>query len=301
MPTQGMRKLLFALFAIVLFLPLVSAQEIVDVGIYVLSIGKFDVSTGSYSIDFYLSMKCEQECDPTGFEFMNGRVASIDKIIDEPNEKFYRILANLNSPIDLKRFPFDWQKIQIILEDKSKTTQDLQYRVNMEETGIDESIAFAGWEIENWDANVIEHAYPIYDEEYSQYVYTINISRIELSSFLKTFLPVFFIVLVVLFSFILDPDKVTTRLGMAGSSLVASVMFHVSINNQIPPVGYLTIADRFMILTYFIILATFFINIMLVHYIEIKKTKMVDKIHKGTEFSALVIVPLLYILFFVFV
>jgi len=86
--------------------PLASAQE-VHVGLYILNLGKFDISTGSFTADFYMSMKCPGGCPPDSFEFINGRASSIDKMIDEPNEKFYRIQANLNSPIDLKMFPFD--------------------------------------------------------------------------------------------------------------------------------------------------------------------------------------------------
>lgn len=293
---------LFFIFAVMLFcIPFVAAeQEQVEVAIYVLNLGKFDIATGSFTADFYLSMKCETECSPENFEFMNGRAASVDKIIDEPNEKFYRIQANLNSPIDLKGFPFDAQKMQIILEDKEKTIEELVYSAKQEESGIDESIVFTGWDIDGWNASVQEHDYPVYNETYSQYVFTIDISRIVLNAFMKTFLPVIFILLVTLFSFIIDPDKISTRLAMAGSSLVASVMFHVSITNQIPPVGYLTFADKFMVLTYLVLLSTFIINVAMLELQEQKKTDVVDRIHRRTEYTMFILVPLLYLLLFIF-
>ena len=107
-------------------------------------------------------------------------------------------------------------------------------------------------------------------------------------------------VVFVAFSFFMDPDKVTTRLAMAGSALVASVMFHVSIANQIPPVGYLTFADKFMILTYFVLLAIFVINVVMLEMIEQKKMDLVEKVHRRTEYSMFVVVPLLYVLLFLF-
>ncbi|MFH1916972.1 MAG: hypothetical protein ABIJ21_06955 [Nanoarchaeota archaeon] len=306
-----MRKLLFA-FIFLLFIAQVYAAEELDaepmsvaapfsdvqVGLFILNLGKFDVATGSFTADFYLSLTCEDECDASGFEFMNGRAASIDKIIDEPNEKFYRIQANLASPVDLRRFPFDKQTMRIILEDKVKTKEDLTYTADLEQSGIDESIAFTGWRIDGWSAKVEEHDYKVYDEVYSQYVFSVNISRITFNSFMKTFLPVFFIVLIMLFSFIMDPDKITTRIAMASSALVGSVMFHISISNQIPPVGYLTFADKFMILTYFVILLSVLVNIIMLEFIEQKKQHLVDKIHKRTEYGMFVVVPLLYVLFF---
>ncbi len=138
---------------------------------------------------------------------MNGRAPSIKKIIDESNEKFCRIQANLVSPIDLKKFPFDRQKVEIIIEDKKKTIKELQYIPDLDETGFDKSITFIGWDMEQWNVSIREHVYDIYDETYSQYVFEIPISRITINSIFKTFLPIIFIILVMLSSFVLDPDK----------------------------------------------------------------------------------------------
>lgn len=277
-----------------------SAENIIQVGVYILNLGKFDIATGSFTADFYLSLKCESICPQQDFEFMNGRASSLDKIIDKPNEKFYRIQANLVSPIDLKKFPFDRQELQIIIEDKKKTIEKLEYLPNIEETGIDESIVFVGWNLEDWKAETKIHNYEIYGEKYSQYIFTIPISRITINAIFKTLLPIIFIVLVMLSSFVLDPDKITTRLAMVGSALVASVMFHISLGNQIPPLGYLTFIDKFMILTYFIILLSFVFNVFLLELHERNNDKLVKKLHKTTEFTMFIIVPLLYILLFIF-
>jgi hypothetical protein len=277
-----------------------SAKDEINVGIYILNLGKFDISTGSFTVDFYLNLKCEEKCPEQDFEFMNGRASSIDKIIDKPNEKFYRIQANLNSQIDLRRFPFDSQKMQIIIEDKKKTTKELVYIPDIKQSGIDDSIAFTGWNIGEWTAEEKSHYYSIYNENYSQYVFTVPIYRITINSILKTFLPVIFIILVMLSSFILDPDKIATRIAMVSSSLVASVMFHVSLANQIPPVGYLTFIDKFMVLTYFVVLASFFLNVLLLEYQERKKTEIVEKIHRRTEYAVFIVVPILYAILFLF-
>lgn len=272
----------------------------VQVGIYLLNLGKFDIATGSFTADFYLSFKCENACPPLEFEFMNGRAASSEKIIDLPNEKFYRIQANLVSPIDLKKFPFDEQKLEILIEDKKLTIENLVYVPNLEESGIDDSIIFIGWQIDEWKTYAREHSYEIYDETYSQYVFELPISRILVNAIFKTFLPIVFIILVMLSSYVLDPDKITTRLGMVGSALVASVMFHVSLANQIPPVGYLTFIDKFMVLTYFVILLSFVFNVYLLQLHEQKQDKLVQKLHKATEFTMFIFIPLFYVLLFLF-
>ncbi|MEK6808980.1 MAG: hypothetical protein AABY14_04800, partial [Nanoarchaeota archaeon] len=117
------------------FLPSVIAQN-VDVGVYILNLEKFDTATGSFTADFYLSLRCQKECISENFEFMNGRAVSLEKIINKPNEKFYRIQANLNSPVNLQRFPFDKQSMQIIIEDKNHTIDKVRYLPLLKETRI---------------------------------------------------------------------------------------------------------------------------------------------------------------------
>ena len=290
-------KLLFA-FLLVLFLAPFAHAKDVEVGVYVLNLGKFDVTAGTFTADFYIDFKCDSNCSPEGFEFINGRATSMDKIIDAPDEKFYRIQAALNSPMDLKKFPFDSQKIGFIIEDKSKTSKEIRYLASPFNSALDDEVFIPGWDITGWNVSTRKHNYGLYNETYSQFIFNIDISRFAISSFLKTFLPVMFIILIVLFSFIMDPDKLTTRIGMVGTALVASVMFHVSISNQIPSVGYLTFADKFMILTYFVLLASFILNIVMLEFTEQKKQKLVEKIHHYTEFSMFIVVPVLYILLF---
>ncbi len=277
-----------------------STDKNIQVGLYLLNLGKFDISTGAFTADFYLSLKCKDVCPQQDFEFMNGRSASFEKLIDTPNEKFYRIQANLVSTIDLKKFPFDKQKLKIVIEDKKKTIEELNYVPNIEETGVDDSITFIGWNMDNWTAYTLEHNYNLYNETYSQYIFEVPISRITINAIFKTFLPIIFIILIMLSSFVLDPDKITTRLAMVGSALVASVMFHISLANQIPPVGYLTFIDKFMVLSYFVILLSFIFNVFLLELHEQKKDELVKKLHKSTEFTMFILVPLLYFLLFIF-
>lgn len=284
-----------------LLVPAASAYD-VNVGLYIVNLGKFDVSSGSFTADFYLYLKCEENnCSTGNFEFMNGRATSVDKIIDSRSEKFYRIQAGFTSPVDLKEFPFDSQKMQIVIEDKENPVETISYLPDDSQSGLDDGIFFTGWEIKGWNSSITKHYYKPYDETYSTYMLNIDISRIRFNAFFKTFLPIFFIMLITLFTFVIDPDKIMNRLTIAGSSLIASVMFHISISNQIPPVGYMTMADKFMMLTYFILLVTFAINIILLELSELKKTHYVEKFHKMTEYNMLWIVPLAYLIFFLLI
>jgi hypothetical protein len=275
----------------------------VKVGIYVLSLGKLDIGSGTFSADFYLSLKSDDPIPENAFEFVNGRAASVEKTEDNDGgrEKFYRIMANLTAAVDLKRFPFDAQKLQIILEDKTESVEKMKFVPNGKESGLDAAITFPGWVINGWDIGTAQHDYPVYEETFSQLVYTVKIGRIQFNSFLKTFLPVLFLMLIVMSSFILNPTQITTRLAAISSALVASAMFHISIAGQIPPVGYLTFADKFMVLTYFILLACFFMSLYVFILQERKDEQRAHRIHKLTESLTFFGMPILYIALFLLV
>ena len=272
----------------------------VHVGLYVLSMGKLDIGTGSFTIDFYLSLKSDRPV-PESFEFMNGRAANFEKILDEPNEKFYRILANLSSPIDFRHFPFDGQKLQVILEDKKNTAKEVVYIADTEESGFDPSVSFAGWQMSGWETAIGEHRYEAYKETYSQYSFNVGIQRIKTNSFLKTFMPVLFMMLIMISSFILNPEQIITRMATISSSLVASAMFHISISSQIPPVSYLTFADKFMMLTYLILLISFFLNIGIFLAQSKGNKDRANRLSKWSSGLVFIGVPVLYVALFVFV
>ncbi|MCX7806503.1 MAG: hypothetical protein N3A38_15150 [Planctomycetota bacterium] len=266
----------------------------IKVGVYILNMGKLDVTSGSFSVDFYLSLKSEGGEIPETFEFLNGRAASIEKLLDRPSEKFYRVLANLTTPIDFQRFPFDAQQLQIVIEDKQNTIGEVVYVPDGTESGMDPGVFFPGWKITGWTSHSGRHDYPPYGETFSKYVFTVNIERIKLNSFIKTFLPVLFMMLIVASSFILNPDQSNTRLATISSSLVASAMFHISISNQIPPVAYLTFADKFMLTTYFILLSSFFLNIAIFVLQSREKKEPAARFHRISKAIVFVGMPLGY-------
>jgi len=293
-----MKKFFLALLCLMFVLPIFSAEQTkVYVGIYVLNIGKFEVSTGSYTVDFYLSMKCETECDSGNFEFTNGRAASIDKIIDEPNEKFYRIQASLAENIDLKQYPFDEHDLTISLEDKKNTIENLVYVVDEKNSGVDPSVVLVGWDLIGNKGEVTTHYYPPYDETYSRFVYKIHIKRIFLAAVMKTFLPILFIVLAGLLALLIhETDKLWTRIGINTSSLIASVMFHLNVTSSIPPVGYLTFADKFMIATYVILLLGLLSTVLMMRHAKYKDEKMLNKIYHVSLYSIPAIALIAYAL-----
>lgn len=292
-----MRKLLVVLLLMLSMSFAAEAQQEIKAGMYILNIGKFDTSTGSYTVDMYLSFRCADNCSEK-FEFMNGRATTIEKIYDNGTDKYWRIQAQLSSDIDLRKYPFDAQSLNVIIEDKVNAIDSLIYVPDEELTGLDEAAFVAGWEIANWSIYSDVHEYEVYGEQYSRLQISVGIQRVFLNSFIRNFLPVIFIIIVVVISYIMDLDKILNRITLQAGALTAAVMFHVAILSQIPPLGYMTFADKFMILTYFFLVLSVMLSIFM---LELKERKMEDhaeKFHRRTEFLMPIIIILSYILLF---
>ncbi|MBI2836109.1 MAG: hypothetical protein HYX85_00245 [Chloroflexi bacterium] len=263
---------------------------VVKVGVYVLNIGKLDTLTGAFTIDFYLSFSSDEASNPGSFEFSNGRATSVDKSVDDPAEKFYRIQASLADSLDLSRYPFDRHSLTIQLEDKEQTIRTQVYEASLADSGLDPAVSIAGWELDRWKAEVKEHYYVPYDTTFSRYVFSINVHRSVLAAVLKTILPAIVIVIVGLLSLVLTPDKIVPRLTLNTGSLVGAVLFHLNMTSSLPPLGYLTFADRFMLINYVGLVLTLVSTLIALSHVDKKQNDKADKVHD----VALVVVPTIW-------
>ncbi len=263
----------------------------VKVGIYILNIGKLDTSTGAYTVDFYLALTSDKVMTIEKFEFANGRATLIDKSVDEPTEKFYRIQAALVSTLNLSRYPFDRHQLTIEIEDKEHTINSLLYEVSREDSGLDPAVKLAGWDITGWDAKVEDHYYSPWQTTFSKYIFSMQIKRSGLAAILKTILPALVIIFVGLLSLVLSPDKIIPRLTLTTGAFTSAVMFHLNMTSSLPPLGYLTFGDRFMIFNYFGLAAALISTLIALRYVDKKNNAAADKVHK----SAIVVVPVFWI------
>jgi len=173
------------------FPPIPSASELGDkeavrVGVYILSVGNLDTTTGRYTMDFFLNFICETvPCDPSEFDLMNGGAdTSIEDQTDPTvrgEEYYYRIRAGLRTNLDLRNFPFDEHILEIEMEDKNKTDQEYIMIADPDQSGIDSSVYVSGWNLEpQISGEVNSHDYDVYNEAYSRALCHTHLSPVVL-------------------------------------------------------------------------------------------------------------------------
>ena len=261
------RALPLLALAALLLVPTASAEPVqVGAGVYVLSLGNYDVNKGTYTLDLYLVLSWDPATAPANFtpekfEFMNGRAAAKEKLFDEVNattgerELWYRVQANLYSAPQFDDFPFDRQSVRIEFEDSIYTTEDLVYVPREDVSALDEGFHAAGWRTGEHALQVVEKDYA-FGETYSRVQMSVELSRERFSTAIKSLLPPIAFILVAALQFFIHPSKWNNRLGLGTGMLISSVMFHISQTVALPPIGRLILFDKVMIAVYLFVVGS---------------------------------------------
>jgi hypothetical protein len=183
------------------------------------------------------------------------RATLLDKQLDGPTHKDYRVQAALQDNFDLRRYPFDGHDLSIALEHKLLSTSELVYVPDRQHSGVAPDVVVTGWQLHpGWDAQVGERYFPTTGKRYSDFAFRVSIQRAALASVLKTLLPSLIITLSGLLALLVHaPEKAQVRTAAVASALVGVVLFHLNMTSSIPPIGYLTFADRFSLINYLVL------------------------------------------------
>jgi hypothetical protein len=245
--------------------------QTIKVGIRLEKLSKFELGPGTFVSEFYLTFKCAAEPCKPDFEITNGKVnGKPDKVVDEKLVKEFRIKADLEGFVDLSEFPFDKHVLYIGLIDKN---ENVTYEVDETDSSIEPSVKLAGWSIAEHFVVHTEKQKLEDGRELSEAQLGIAISRPRVSAFFKSLVPVIFMIFVAGFTLILKPKSAAGRLSTATGGLMSVVMFHLSSTSSLPPMGYLTRIDKFMIATYVIYLMNIAFSVAMVRFEEKKKEK----------------------------
>ena len=110
-----------------------AAKDTVKVGVYVLSLFDIDYPHQSYSADFWLwFLYSSDSLDPTKtIEVSNAKSSTFESVDIEKkrgmNWGTVKCRAVIKQPWDARDFPFDHQKLKIVLEDAQADTTELVY------------------------------------------------------------------------------------------------------------------------------------------------------------------------------
>jgi SNF family Na+-dependent transporter len=96
-------------------------------------------------------------------------------------------------------------------------------------------------------------------------------------------------------SFLMKHTDVSERLALTSSTLVGAILYHLTLTAGIPPVGYLTFADKFMVGNYVITFTALAVTVMLMWYANHDMGAKAIKLHNRTRWT----IPALWVILMV--
>ncbi len=270
----------------------------VSVGVWLVNVERVDLAASSYRLDFYLWFRFNtSEINASTvkeFEIVNGAPTRTPEIVREEEGRIeYRIRGEFVKTFDFTRYPFETHTLTIELEHKRLNASHLVYEPDSE-TAVDETVNVAGWEIGGFETFSVKHSYG--DEAYSRFVFSLYLKRPGLSSFVKSVLPILIITTISLLTFFISPQNFGQRIGLAVSTLMSASALHLSLISGLPPIGYLTLADRMMISVYAIFLYNLSVSVYIMKLVDAKKSEEAQKFNsKALKMLAALIATIIVI------
>jgi hypothetical protein len=278
-------------------------RDVYLLNITVLNISDIDLNAGTYTVDMFISFICQDapcKKEPN-WDVMNAteEIEPVDQGTSVPFSSYdYRLRTTLIGQVDYTFYPFDYLYIEMFIEDKKHGRDEITYKLvslNVDEMLFNPS----GWyyKPQQSGSDVTAVSYQLDPTQYDRVDVWMFLERDRFGAFMKTIFAALVIVLVGMLSFLLRVDDAKERLALTSSTLVAIVLYHISLVAGVPATGYLTFVDRFMVATYVVIFLSLMVSVLLMVYVDHGWKDRAEKLHLRTRW----IIPALWILLMAYV
>jgi hypothetical protein len=289
-----------------------SSKDTCKTGIYLKSLYDFNSSAFSYDVDLWMwfhynndsinPLKSIEISNAKEYEYLNSTIEKKRNIIwASQNCK-----ARINQNWDLKHYPFDRQKLEIILEESERDTNRLLLIADESEFEYNKEIDIKGWVV---DSSTIKRGTTGYQSDfgdpslngrsgYSKIYYTIYLSRESVSLFFKLFTGVYVAFLVSFLSLFIKPTYVDPRFGLSIGGLFAAVGNKYVVDANIPESISFTLVDKIHDITFLFILLSLLVSVISLKLYDNKSpefSKRFDKVMSYSLFAVFTIVNIVMI------
>lgn len=197
--------------------------------------------------------------------------------------------ATVETPMDLRLFPFDRQELQVHV-------LTLVYGRNQLILVPDDDLSIT-WEhntgIAQWKNEGFSYAENTIEMESingkvrlkSEIVASIHIKRMPQHFLLSIILPLVILVCLSWIVFWMDEEATSDRINVSFIGILSVVAYYFVIQDSIPSISYITLIDCFIIVTFFILAATVIISIVVDKLNKSDREHMGDKIDRISRWA----------------
>ena len=238
----------------------------VRVGVYVSDIHSIDLEEQTFRVRFWIWFRWDKAHlrfirDPLEtFDIAGGVIESKSNVfrelfIDNSIYAVARIDALIHQPFELNRFPLDSHVLQIRIQPESDFSY-VRYVADGRNSKIDPAITLPGWNIKDLSGVVTSiKFYTSYgyeppgekqsagESEYTEFKYSVQISRPATSVFVKTFWATFLSVILAIMMFAIPQAEPEVRFNLGVGSIFAATANYYIVSGAASAPDVFTLAD----------------------------------------------------------
>ncbi len=192
--------------------------------------------------------------------------------------------ATVETPMDLRRFPFDRQSLQIYLavlhyqrDEIVLVPDEFMSGASAQDEGI------AEWNKLGIEIEEVPHTQISMDghpEVYSQLVVTIHLERRPGHTLFSIILPLLILVSLTWSVFWMDEESISSRVNVSFVGILSVVAYYFVVLDRAPEIPYLTLMDAFMIATFLALAGSVVINFVADHLNRTDREKLGNRVDR---------------------
>jgi Neurotransmitter-gated ion-channel ligand binding domain/Neurotransmitter-gated ion-channel transmembrane region len=198
------------------------------------------------------------------FKSSTNSDTSVDILPDGTVQAQERFAKTLSSGLELQKFPFDRQSLQVVLESLKYDDRTVALVADSPKIsiGTDSFVSLSEWRIGTVTGSNNKSFFPPENQYYSRVTIRVKVTRNYGFYILKVMMPLLLITIASWSVFWIDPQEFSTQIGIAFTNLLTVVALLMVINDKLPHVGYLTLMDGFTMICFLTILAAILVLII---------------------------------------
>jgi len=203
------------------------------------------------------------------------------------------ISAVLKNSMNLRKYPFDSQKLELILEPLSFFSSEVKLISSPEMTDMPRHhLKIAGWDLLGLSAENRTEVDEQLSHEYAQIVIALDMKRKPGYTTWLVFIPLTFIIILSSSIYWMDAESLGNRMDISFIGLLTIVAYQAMVESGLPKIDYFTLINGFVYISYFI-MASFIVSNILIDQLNRKgKTVLADQIDRQARW----LMPATYII-----
>ncbi|WP_410665524.1 ABC transporter substrate-binding protein [Amycolatopsis sp. lyj-84] len=247
-----------------------SRRQVVATGINFNEIRELDTAAGTYFVDFFVWLKYTGGHGAADVQFVNA--VRPDLALGEPlrdvtenghTYRLYRVADRFKSSLEFRDFPFDRQRLTVLLQNRTQTADQVSYVTDKEILDQDPRVYLRSGadatadinQVPNWVASSVRFYRQTVGSSdalgdgqatgaaagihYSQYAGEIELKRDTLPFLIKNLLPLVLLISVTFLCLFFKPADDRAAVSMGVTAILSTAVLLNNVTSQLPSVSYI--------------------------------------------------------------